>query len=372
MLWPCRVPDRLPEGELPRRIHDERADGIPGQRREGRRGDRRMPAPRDRGPAARCPREPSGIHRRGRRDPIRTARGQERRRGSDRVDHRGPPGGRAVQIARRLLLAHRPSADELQGPRVVDEGGRPQRLRPSGPGPRQPREGDVARPAAPGERSSDQMGFFARRNQLIRGDAARRTGGPDARTASLGEGAARALPLGAPDGRGRRPGRRVRQRLQRRPARRIARWTARRGGRHRHRDQDGHHEGESHDGDRHARGPAGDHRGGRLSPDVGGDAGDVDGGGDPARPGRVDHRGEEVSLLADAAWEWDAVVVRGEVAFESEVAASDRGSRGRGRFGGSRANGQNGSTERREYRRERTASRSYRNGRAEAAQLRAP
>jgi hypothetical protein len=58
--------------------------------------------------------------------------------------------------------------------------------------------------------------------------------------------------------------------------------------------------------------------------------------------GRIDHRGEEVSLLADAAWEWDAVAARGEAAFASEVAAGERGSRGRGRSGGSHANGTNG------------------------------
>jgi hypothetical protein len=58
--------------------------------------------------------------------------------------------------------------------------------------------------------------------------------------------------------------------------------------------------------------------------------------------GRIDHRGEEVSLLADAAWEWDAVAARGEAAFASEVAAGERGSRGRGRSGGSHANGANG------------------------------
>jgi hypothetical protein len=47
-------------------------------------------------------------------------------------------------------------------------------------------------------------------------------------------------------------------------------------------------------------------------------------------------------LLADAAWEWDAVAARGEAAFASEVAAGERGSRGRGRSGGSHANGANG------------------------------
>ena len=35
--------------------------------------------------------------------------------------------------------------------------------------------------------------------------------------------------------------------------------------------------------------------------------------------GRVDHRGEEASLLADAVWDWDAVAERGPEAFAREV-----------------------------------------------------
>ena len=41
--------------------------------------------------------------------------------------------------------------------------------------------------------------------------------------------------------------------------------------------------------------------------------------------GRVDHRGEDVSLLADLATEWDAAVAKGPEAFAREVAAGDRG-----------------------------------------------
>jgi DNA polymerase-3 subunit alpha len=41
--------------------------------------------------------------------------------------------------------------------------------------------------------------------------------------------------------------------------------------------------------------------------------------------GRVDHRGEEVSLLADVVVPWDEAVVRGPEAFAREVAAGDRG-----------------------------------------------
>ncbi|HEX7491129.1 MAG TPA: DNA polymerase III subunit alpha, partial [Candidatus Limnocylindrales bacterium] len=40
--------------------------------------------------------------------------------------------------------------------------------------------------------------------------------------------------------------------------------------------------------------------------------------------GRVDHRGDEASLLADAVWVWEDAVVRGPTAIASEVAASDK------------------------------------------------
>jgi hypothetical protein len=42
--------------------------------------------------------------------------------------------------------------------------------------------------------------------------------------------------------------------------------------------------------------------------------------------GRVDHRGEDVSLLADLVVPWDEAIVRGTEAFAREVSAGDRGS----------------------------------------------
>ncbi len=48
--------------------------------------------------------------------------------------------------------------------------------------------------------------------------------------------------------------------------------------------------------------------------------------------GRVDHKGEEVSLLADLVVNWDDAQVRGPASFQSEVAAVDRG-RNRGANG---------------------------------------
>ena len=59
--------------------------------------------------------------------------------------------------------------------------------------------------------------------------------------------------------------------------------------------------------------------------------------------GRVDHKGEETSLLADLAVEWDSAAAAGEEAFARQVAAGDRG--GGGRRGGA-ANG-NGTRHRR-------------------------
>jgi DNA polymerase-3 subunit alpha len=49
--------------------------------------------------------------------------------------------------------------------------------------------------------------------------------------------------------------------------------------------------------------------------------------------GRIDHRGEEVSLLADLVLDWESAVSRGPEAFARDVAAGDR-SRSRGNGGG--------------------------------------
>jgi hypothetical protein len=60
--------------------------------------------------------------------------------------------------------------------------------------------------------------------------------------------------------------------------------------------------------------------------------------------GRIDHRGEEVSLLADLVVDWDAAVARGPEAFAREVSAGDRGGfRRRSSDGDGRGAGGNGS-----------------------------
>ena len=45
--------------------------------------------------------------------------------------------------------------------------------------------------------------------------------------------------------------------------------------------------------------------------------------------GRIDHKGEEISLLADLAVDWDDAATQGPDAFAREVAAGDRGGRRR-------------------------------------------
>ena len=56
--------------------------------------------------------------------------------------------------------------------------------------------------------------------------------------------------------------------------------------------------------------------------------------------GRVDHRGEEASLLADLVMEWDSAIAAGPEAFGRQVAAGDRGGfRRRGQGGPGQANG---------------------------------
>ncbi|MEO8470119.1 MAG: OB-fold nucleic acid binding domain-containing protein, partial [Chloroflexota bacterium] len=67
--------------------------------------------------------------------------------------------------------------------------------------------------------------------------------------------------------------------------------------------------------------------------------------------GRIDHRGDEVSLLADLVTTWDEAVVKGHEAFARDVAAGDRGSFRRrpgapGQAGDGNSNGSSGRFER--------------------------
>jgi DNA polymerase-3 subunit alpha len=55
--------------------------------------------------------------------------------------------------------------------------------------------------------------------------------------------------------------------------------------------------------------------------------------------GRIDHRGEEASLLADAVWVWEEAAARGPEAIAAEVAVGERGRGGGRRWGQGGGNG---------------------------------
>ena len=150
LLRADRLPDRLPEGELHGRLHDRGADRLPLERGEGRGRGRRVPPD---GRSRSCRRTSTAadarVHGRGRRDPVRAARGQERRPGRDRVDHRGARRGRPVPLADRLLHADRPAAGQPQGARGAGQGRRAERVRPSGADPARARRRGRRRPGDP-------------------------------------------------------------------------------------------------------------------------------------------------------------------------------------------------------------------------------
>jgi hypothetical protein len=58
--------------------------------------------------------------------------------------------------------------------------------------------------------------------------------------------------------------------------------------------------------------------------------------------GRIDHKSEDVSLLADLAVDWDAASAGGEEAFARQVAAGERGGGRRGSNGYANGNGHGG------------------------------
>ena len=149
LLRPDRLPDRVPQGELHGRVHDGGPHRVPLERGEGGRRGRRVPADGHRGPAARRRDQPSRVHGRGRRDPVRPAGGQERRPGRHRIDHRGARGGRAVPLADRLLHPHRPAAVQPQGARGADQGRRARLDGPRGPAPARAGRRDRRRPRRP-------------------------------------------------------------------------------------------------------------------------------------------------------------------------------------------------------------------------------
>ena len=228
--------------------------------------------------------------------------------GAIEVDHRGARRRRTIPLADRPLHPHRPAAREpARSSRRSSRSGRCDALRASGAAPARARRRDRVGPGDPAR--PDHRPDLALRPGRGDADCPRATvaggdGGAGPRAAALGEGAARPVPLRAPDGRGRGAGRSLRERLLGRPQGRGARRPADRRRRHRHRDPDRHHEAPGGDGHRHPRGPPGLDRGRRLPAPVRDEPADVARRAILLVAGRVDHKGEEVSLLADLAADW--------------------------------------------------------------------
>ena len=225
------------------------------------------------------------VHGRGRRDPVRHAGDQERRRERDPVDHRRPPGRRTVPLAGGLLRPRGSAPGQPARAGVAHQGRGDGQLRTPGP-------------AAPGARRRDgrRSGRAARPHQ--RPDVALRYGlragvpgaavavrarGSVARAAPLGEGAARPVSVGAPARLNLGAAGPVRHRVLGRSQGRIAGRAAGRDGRNRHRHANCGDAEQGHHGRGHVRGSAGDRGGGRLPAHVRHERSHVCRGGDPAR-----------------------------------------------------------------------------------------
>ena len=200
-----------------------RPDRLPLERGEGRGGGRRVP--------------PDGRSRSCRRTSTRshlefTVEGDAIRFGLLAVKNVGQGAiesiiaardeGGAVPLADRLLHPDRPAAGQPQGARGAGQGRGAQRR--SGTRPRSC-SGSTTRSRAAQATQRDRITRpdlavrpGRRRAAALRAPAAGRDRGARPRAPALGEGAARAVPLGAPDGRGRGAGRAVRDRLLGRPA----------------------------------------------------------------------------------------------------------------------------------------------------------
>ena len=308
----------------------ERPDGVPVERGEGRRRGRRVPPDGHRGPAAGRPPQPASS------SPSRARRsgsGCWRSRTSARArSSRSSPRARRAARSGRSPTSARGSTCGSANRKVLESLARVGALNAFG----HPAQillglddaiaaGQAAqRDRITGQTSLFDMGADGRRRPRAAAAAGDRGAGP--RAAPLGEGAARALPLGAPDGRGRR----------RRSADYVTAYS-------------GDLKDESLDGQRVVVGgivtgfrtvitKANATMGVATLEDLQGSIEVVvfpqlyeqTG---PTWPegaillvaGRVDHRGEEVSLLADLVVEWDEAVAQGPEAFAREVAAGDRG-----------------------------------------------
>ena len=208
LLRAHRLPDRVPQGELHGRVHDQRPLGLPRQHREGRGRHRRVPPARHRGPRARRPPERRSTSRsRARRSASgcwrsRTwARARSSR--SSRRDARTAASGRSRTSARASTCASSTGACSSRSSRSARCAtlGHPAQLLLALD------DAMAVGQAQQRDRETGQVSLF---DMLGTSDAALERPLPDddrgavARAAALGEGAPRALPVGSPARRARR------------------------------------------------------------------------------------------------------------------------------------------------------------------------
>ena len=131
-----RVPDRLPEGQLPLALHGGAAHHRVAEHRQARPVPRRVPRDGRAHPAARPQRERAPLHRHRRRRALRPRRGEERGGGRHPLDARRAPGRRAHRLAVPAVRGRGPAAGQQarareprQGRRVRQPRGRRRRRR---------------------------------------------------------------------------------------------------------------------------------------------------------------------------------------------------------------------------------------------------
>ena len=221
MLRADRLPDRLPQGELHGRLHGLGAVGLPGQRGEGRRGGRRVPAPGHRGPPAvrRCEAR-SSSRSRTRRSGSGCSRSRTSARArSSRSSRRARPRGRSSRSATSAGgstcgSANRKVLESLAKVGALNAFGHPAQVL-EGLDDAIAAGAATQRDLATGQTSLFDVG--AADSMVMERPLPNVARGARPRAAPLGEGAARPVPVRAPDGRGRRPGRGVRDGVLGRP-----------------------------------------------------------------------------------------------------------------------------------------------------------
>ena len=243
-----RLPDRLSQGELHGRVHDGGPDGLPLERGEGRRRDRRVPPDGDRGPAAgRPPLRTSSSPSRARRSGSgcwrsRTSARARSSRSSPRAQEGGPFRSLTDFCSRiDLRLVNRKVLEALARVGALNAFGHPAQILLGLD------DAIAAGQAAQRDRITGQTSLFD-----LGADDATALERPLPQTTEVPvrerlrwEKELLGLYLSEhPMGEVAEQVGAVRHRLQRRPQGRVARRPAGRGRRDRHRLPDGHHEGE--------------------------------------------------------------------------------------------------------------------------------